>query len=82
MEDSIANAVKLGFRTFDTALLYGNQEAVGRGIKKCGIKREDVKITSKVGFFPPNCEGKIFPWEAGNEKGCEEASIDRCLKQL
>ena len=81
-EDLVVNALDLGCRTIDTALLYGNQEAVGRGIKKSGVKREDIKITSKVSCFPPDSEGKIFPWEADNMKGGEVAAIDKCLKQL
>ena len=81
-EDLIVSALDLGFRTIDTALLYGCQEAVGKGIKKSGISRDKIKITSKVGYFPPNSEGKIFPWEGDNMKGDEAASIDKSLKQL
>lgn len=52
------------------------------GIKKAGLKREDVRITSKVGYFPPHCEGKIYPWNGNNVKLQEEESLDLCLKQL
>ena len=78
----VVSALNLGYRTLDTALLYGCQEAVGRGIKKSGIARNEIKITSKVGYFPPNSEGKIWPYSADNVKGDELASIDKCLKQL
>ena len=41
-EDMVISALNLGFRTLDTALLYGIQEEVGRGIKKSGVRREDI----------------------------------------
>lgn len=47
-ENSVANAIALGYRLLDTATVYGNEESVGAGIKKSGIKREELFITSKV----------------------------------
>ena len=78
----IKSALDLGVRHIDTALLYGNQMFNARGIAAAGLKREDVMITSKVGYFPPNCEGKIYPWNDNNVKLGEAESIDLCLKQL
>ena len=76
----IKSALDQGVRHIDTALLYGNQMYNARGIKAAGLKREDVMITSKVGYFPPNCEGKIYPWNDNNVKLGETESIDLCLK--
>lgn len=45
---SIAEAVSVGYRLFDTAKIYGNEETVGKGIKKSGIDREKLFITTKV----------------------------------
>ena len=47
-EKAVADAIEVGYRLFDTASVYENEEAVGNAIKKCGIKREEFFITSKV----------------------------------
>lgn len=52
-DDSIAsNAVKqavaIGYRHIDTAQAYDNESGVGKGIRECGVAREDIFITSKV----------------------------------
>ena len=47
-----------------------------------GLKREDIQITTKVGYFPPNSKDKIYPWNANNIKGGETQSLDMSLKQL
>lgn len=44
----VADAISLGFRLFDTATIYGNEEAVGAGIKESGIDRGELFVTSKV----------------------------------
>lgn len=49
-EKSILNAIQIGYRLIDTAEAYGNEEAVGRAITKCGIAREELFITTKVNF--------------------------------
>lgn len=47
-EESVVEAIKAGYRLIDTAAIYGNEEAVGRAIKRCGIKREELFITTKL----------------------------------
>ena len=44
----VADAISLGYRLIDTAMIYGNEVAVGEGIKQSGIKREELFITSKL----------------------------------
>ncbi len=44
----VADAISLGYRLIDTATIYGNEESVGGGIKKSGINREALFVTSKV----------------------------------
>ena len=46
--DVIKTSVKLGYRHIDTAQAYGNEVGVGKGIKECGIKREELYVTTKV----------------------------------
>ena len=46
--DAIKVAVDLGYRLIDTAQAYGNERGVGEGIRTCGLKREEIFVTSKV----------------------------------
>jgi 2,5-diketo-D-gluconate reductase B len=41
-------ALKLGYRHLDCALVYGNEREVGEGLHASGVKREDIFITTKV----------------------------------
>ena len=44
----VSDAISLGYRLIDTATVYGNEASVGGGIKKSGIKREELFVTSKL----------------------------------
>ncbi|KUI53503.1 Putative reductase 1 [Cytospora mali] len=44
----VSNAIKAGYRHFDTADGYGNEEDVGRAIRDSGIPRKDVFVTTKL----------------------------------
>ena len=47
-ERCVLDAIEVGYRLIDTAQGYGNEEAVGKAIKKCGVPREELFITTKV----------------------------------
>jgi len=47
-ERSVMDAIATGYRLVDTAASYGNEEAVGRAIKKCGVARDQLFITTKL----------------------------------
>lgn len=47
-EQSVLWALEAGYRHIDTAAMYGNEDAVGRAIKKSGISREDIFVTTKL----------------------------------
>ena len=49
-EESVLTALRSGYRMIDTAEAYGNEEAVGNGIVKGGIPREELFIVTKVNF--------------------------------
>ena len=49
-ENSVCSAIKAGYRLIDTAEAYGNEEAVGKGIKSSGIDRKELFIVTKVNF--------------------------------
>ncbi len=46
-KNSVMEALKVGYRHVDTAFAYGNESAVGEGIKASGVKREDIFVTTK-----------------------------------
>lgn len=46
--DAVCEAIKMGYRHIDTAQAYGNERGVGEGIRKSGIAREEIFVTSKV----------------------------------
>ena len=68
-ERCVLDAIDAGYRLIDTAQSYGNEEAVGNAIKKCGVAREDLFITTKVWIS-----------NGGFEKA--KASLQKSLKKL
>ncbi|MGW7608021.1 aldo/keto reductase [Streptomyces sp. NPDC054766] len=47
-EQAVTEALAAGYRLLDTAAAYGNEEAVGRAVKKSGIPREELFVTTKL----------------------------------
>ncbi|MDH5105037.1 aldo/keto reductase [Lentilactobacillus diolivorans] len=47
-ENAVVDAIDSGYRLIDTAASYGNEEAVGKAIKRSGIARKDLFITTKL----------------------------------
>lgn len=47
-EQSVYDAIMTGYRLIDTAAVYQNEEAVGRAIKRSGVPREELFITTKL----------------------------------
>lgn len=47
-EKTVLNAIESGYRLIDTAAVYKNETAVGNAIKKSGIAREELFLTTKV----------------------------------
>lgn len=68
-ERCVRDAIEVGYRSIDTAQAYGNEEAVGRAIKNCGVPRSELFITTKIWIS-----------NAGQEKA--KASIEESLKKL
>lgn len=68
----VKNAIGLGYRSIDTAAIYGNEAGVGEGIKFAlasrGLNREDLFITSKVWNAGLNYEETISAYEDSLEK--------------
>lgn len=68
-ERCVSDALSVGYRSIDTAQAYANEEGVGAAVKKSGIPREDIFLTTKVWIS-----------NAGYDKA--KASIDESLKKL
>lgn len=66
---AVEDAFKVGYRHIDTAHGYGNEVLVGEAIKKSGIPRKEIFLTSKLGYN-----------ELG--EGLTSKAIDRMLKRL
>ncbi|MBI3032202.1 aldo/keto reductase [Candidatus Woesearchaeota archaeon] len=47
-EQAVLDALKVGYRHIDTAAIYRNEESVGAAIKKSGIPRKDIFLTTKL----------------------------------
>lgn len=47
-ENSVKEALKMGCRLIDTANVYVNERAVGRGMKDSGVKREEIFLSTKL----------------------------------
>ncbi len=46
-KNAVREALNAGYRHIDTAFIYGNEKAVGEGMKASGVKREDIFVTTK-----------------------------------
>ena len=68
-ERCVLDAIEVGYRLIDTAQAYGNEEAVGNAVKKCGVPREELFITTKV-------------WIANAGYENAKKSIEESLKKL
>ncbi len=47
-ERSVSQAIEAGYRLIDTAAIYMNEEAVGNAVKKSGVPREEIFVTTKL----------------------------------
>ena len=56
-EEAVVQAVHAGYRLIDTAAAYGNEEAVGKAIRRCGVPREELFITTKLWITDTSYEG-------------------------
>ncbi|PES82532.1 aldo/keto reductase [Bacillus anthracis] len=70
--EAIKSAIKAGYRSIDTAAIYGNEVAVGEGIRAgmeaTGISREELFITSKVWNADQGYEETIAAYEESLKK--------------
>jgi methylglyoxal/glyoxal reductase len=68
-ETLIRTAIERGYRSIDTAKIYGNERGVGQAIRGVGVPRERLFVTSKV-------------WTEDIRRDCVEAAFDHSLRLL
>ena len=45
--ECVSQALRLGYRHIDTAFAYGNEKSVGEGLRRSGVAREEIFVTTK-----------------------------------
>ena len=68
-ERCVLDAISVGYRAIDTAQSYGNEEAVGSAVQRCGVPRDELFLTTKV-------------WISNAGYEAAKDSIDRSLQKL
>lgn len=71
-EKSVLHAIETGYRLLDTSSAYFNEEAVGRAIKKSGISREELFVTTKLWIQDAGYENV----KAGFETSLQKLGLD------
>ena len=71
-EEAVVQAIHAGYRLIDTAAAYGNEEAVGRAIHRCGVPREELFITTKLWITDTSYEGA----KRGFKRSMEHLELD------
>lgn len=65
----IVEATELGYRSIDTAAIYENEAGVGRGIRECGIPREELFVATKL-------------WNDAHAHGTSRPAFEASLERL
>lgn len=67
-EQCVVEALEIGYRLIDTAANYTNEDAVGNTIKRSGIPREDIFVTTKLDIFDQGYENAKKAFEKSLNK--------------
>lgn len=68
-QSAVVNAASMGYRMFDTASSYRNEEEVGLGLRATGLPREELFVTTKL-------------WNTAQRLGNIEGAFERSLERL
>ena len=71
-EEAVVQAIQSGYRLIDTAAAYENEEAVCRAIRRCGVPREELFITTKLWITDTSYEGA----KRGFSRSMERLGLD------
>lgn len=69
VETAVEVALRSGYKHIDCAAIYRNEAEVGAGIKKSGVNRDEIFVTTKF-------------WNTHHEPGDVEAALDQSLQRL
>jgi diketogulonate reductase-like aldo/keto reductase len=74
-EDAILYALDIGYRLIDTAQMYGNEREVGNAVKRSGIPREEIFVTTKyVDLF-------LIHWPVEGLRGESWRALEKLLEE-
>lgn len=68
VEDTVLAALNAGYRSVDTAAIYQNEAGVGKAVKECGIRREELFITTKLWNSDQGYETTLNAFEDSRKK--------------
>jgi len=68
-EQAVATALRVGYRSIDTAAIYRNERGVGRALRASGVPREEVFITTKL-------------WNSQHDYDAALAAFDKSMARL
>lgn len=74
LQQVILTALDLGYRKLDTAWLYGNEQIVGETLKKCGIPRDQIFLTTKI-------HANNLYWRESSRFAIQKKSIRKAIEQ-
>lgn len=66
---TVVRAIELGYRSIDTAAIYGNESGVGRGIRECGVPRDQLFVATKL-------------WNDSHAHGASRPAFEASLERL
>jgi 2,5-diketo-D-gluconate reductase A len=66
--DAVVTALEAGYRHIDTASFYENERGVGEGLRRSGLPREDVFVTTKVWWTDNGYDSTLRSFDASLER--------------
>lgn len=66
--DAVLAALEAGYRHIDTAAFYENERAVGEGVRRSGLAREEVYVTTKVWWTENGYDSALRSFDASLER--------------
>ncbi|CAL9391042.1 putative oxidoreductase_MSMEI_2347 [Nocardiopsis dassonvillei] len=66
--DVVTTALEVGYRSFDTAAAYGNERGVGEALRRSGIERDDLFVTSKLANPDQGFDSTLRAFDASLER--------------
>ncbi|WP_326762888.1 aldo/keto reductase [Streptomyces phaeochromogenes] len=67
-ERAVATALEAGYRSIDTAAIYGNEKGTGRGLASSGVARKDLFVTTKLWNADQGYDSTLRAFDASLEK--------------